>query len=195
MLNYPLNLSFKIIAFNPQVLVTDAAGQTVAYVKQKALKLREDVTIFADEGQQRPLFRINANRILDFNANYAITAADGSAVGAVRRQGMRTIWKATYQIADAGGAEVGTVHEENPWVKVIDSVLGELPGVGLVSGYFFNPAYLVDLRGATALYLKKQPAFLEGRFTIEKRGDFSDREEGLLLSSVVMALMLERSRG
>ena len=28
MFNYPLTLSFKIIAFNPQVKITDAAGQT-----------------------------------------------------------------------------------------------------------------------------------------------------------------------
>ena len=70
MLNYPLEMSFKIVAINPQVRVTDANGQLIAYVKQKAFKLREDITIFADEAQTRPLYRINANRILDFNASY-----------------------------------------------------------------------------------------------------------------------------
>jgi hypothetical protein len=49
--NYPLNLSFKIIAFNPQVKITDPSGQTVLYVKQKALALKEAVKVFADEGQ------------------------------------------------------------------------------------------------------------------------------------------------
>ena len=39
MLNYPLTLSFKIIAFNPQVRITDSAGYLVMYVKQKALAL------------------------------------------------------------------------------------------------------------------------------------------------------------
>ena len=58
MLNYPLNLSFKIIAFNPQVKVTDASGQTVLYVKQKALALKEDVKVFADESQQRQLYQM-----------------------------------------------------------------------------------------------------------------------------------------
>ena len=42
---------------------------------------------------------------------------------------------------------------------------------------------------------KKQPAMFEGKFSIEKRGQFSEAEEGLLLSSVIMAMMLERSRG
>jgi uncharacterized protein YxjI len=155
-------MSFKIVAINPQVRVTDANGQLVAYVKQKAFKLREDITIFGDEEQTRPLYRINANRILDFNANYTITTPDGQPLGAVYRPGARSIWKASYTISDAGGNEIGLVHEENAWVKVIDALAGELPVVGMFSGYFFNPAYFVDLRGQTALYLKKQPAFLEG---------------------------------
>lgn len=42
MLNYPLTMSFKIVAINPQVTVTDTSGQVVAYVKQKAFRLKED---------------------------------------------------------------------------------------------------------------------------------------------------------
>jgi uncharacterized protein YxjI len=195
MLNYPLNFSFKIIAFNPQVKVTDASGNVVLYIKQKALALREDIKIFADEGQTRELYQLKADRIIDFSARYNITSAAGQAVGQVKRQGMRSILKASYNILDAGGTDVGLIHEENAWVKVADALLGELPIIGIFSGYLFNPAYLVDYKGQTVLYLKKQPAFLEGKFTVEKRGNFSDADEGLLLSSVVMALMLERSRG
>jgi hypothetical protein len=191
MLDYPLNLSFKIIAFNPQVKITDAAGQTVLYVKQKALALKEAVKVFGDEGQQRELYSIKANKIIDFSAQYNITTPVGSAVGTVKRQGMKSLWKATYNILDAAGAEVGVIHEENPWIKVLDGLLSDIPFVGM----FINPAYLVDLRGQTMLYLKKQPAVMEGKFSLEKRGEFSDADEGLLLSSVIMMVLLERSRG
>ena len=195
MLNYPLEMSFKIVAINPQVRVTDANGQLIAYVKQKAFKLREDITIFADEAQTRPLYRINANRILDFNASYTITTPEGQPIGSVYRPGARSIWKAQYTISDAAGQEIGLVHEENAWVKVIDALAGELPVIGMFTGYFFNPAYFVDLRGQNTLYLKKQPAFLEGKFLLEKRGDFPEHEEGLLVAGTLMSLMLERARG
>lgn len=188
---YPLTFSFKIIAFNPQVKVTDSSGQTALYVKQKALALKEDVKIFADESQQRQLYQMKANKIIDFSAQYNITRPDGGPVGVVKRKGMRSLWKATYNIMDAGGAEVGLIHEENPWIKVLDGLVSDVPFVGM----FINPAYLVDLRGQAVLYLKKQPAMLEGKFTLEKRGDFSDADEGLLLSSLIMMLMLERMRG
>ncbi|MGH2523277.1 MAG: hypothetical protein ACRDH2_12300, partial [Anaerolineales bacterium] len=109
----------------------------------------------------------------------------------VKRQGMKSLWKATYNIMDAGGGEVGLIREENPWLKVLDSVVSDIPFVGM----FINPAYLVELRGQNVLYLKKQPAVFEGKFNLEKRGDFSESEEGLLLPSIIMMLMLERSRG
>jgi hypothetical protein len=112
-------------------------------------------------------------------------------VGALKRQGARSLWKATYNVLDAGGAEVGLIHEENPWIKVLDAMVSDIPFVGM----FINPAYLVDLRGQTVLYLKKQPATFEGKFVVEKRGDFSAADENLLMPAVIMMLMLERLRG
>lgn len=191
MLNYPLTLSFKIIAFNPQVKITDASGQTVLYVKQKALALREAVKVFADESQSRQVYSINANRILDFSAQYNIADAYGGAVGHVKRQGMRSLWKATYDIVDPGGANVGLIHEENAWLKFLDALASEIPFANML----INPAYLVELRGQTVLYLKKQPAFFEGRFILSQRAAFSEADERLLLPAIIMMLMLERARG
>jgi uncharacterized protein YxjI len=194
-LNYPLTLSFKIIAIAPQIKVTDAMGQTVLYVRQKALALREDVRIFADEQQQQMLFQLNADRILDWSANYRVRTAEGTPLGNIRRRGMRSLWKATYEVADPDGREVAHIHEEDPWIKVLDGLVGEIPIAGMILTMFINPAYLVDRDGQTLLRMKKEPAFLEGRFTVEKRGDFADREESLLLASMLMMLLLERSRG
>lgn len=189
---YPLTMSFKLVALRPEVKVTDSTGRLVLYVKQKALALKEDVKIFADEQQQRQLYQMNADRIIDISAQYAITRPGGTLVGTVRRRGRRSIWRATYNVLDSAGTEVGLIHEENPWTKVIDAVLGEfIPFVG----YFINPAYLVDLRGNTVLRMRKERAVFAGRFTVEKRGEFTDADEDLLLPSVIMAMLLERRRG
>lgn len=191
MLNYPLKLSFKLLALNPQVKVTDPTGQVVLYVKQKALALREDVKIFADEGQTQQLYQIKANRIIDFSARYEITRASGLPLGAIKRQGMRSIFKATYQVFDSVGNEVGLIHEENPWLRLLDALLSEIPFAGML----VNPAYLVDYRGAEVMYFKKQPSLMERQFLLENRAALSEAEEGLLLASVIMMMMLERQRG
>ena len=69
-MKYPLNLSFKLLAIAQQITGTDAAGQVVFYVKQKAFKLKEAVTVFADVEQTKPMYTIKADRVIDFSARY-----------------------------------------------------------------------------------------------------------------------------
>ena len=195
MLSYPLDLSFKIATIGTRVRVVDAAGRQVAYVRKKKFKLKEDVRVYEDEDQRDLLFRIKADRVVDFGASYAISAPDGRPLGAVRQQGVRSLWKSSYSIADASYEEVGLIHEENPWVKVLDSLAEALPVADALGGLFFNPAYLVELRGRTVLRMQKERSVFESRFRVEKLDDFSEEDEALLLASLIMTLLLERDRG
>ena len=194
-MNFPLDLSFKKIALSPQVKVTDASGQVVLYTKQKAFKLKEAVTVFADVEQTRPLYTINADRVLDFNAKYNMADAAGRPLGAIARKGRKSLWRAQYEVMDGGGAPL-TIREENGWVKVGDALLGEIPIVGIFSGYLFNPTYLItNAAGAPLMRLSKQPAFFEGRFRIEKLAELSPQDETRAVLGFLMMVLLERRRG
>jgi uncharacterized protein YxjI len=194
-MNFPLDLSFKIVALNPQVKVSDAAGNVVLYTKQKAFKLKEAVTVFADVEQTRPLYTINADRVLDFNAKYNIADTSGNRLGAVARKGRKSLWRAEYEVLDGGGASM-TIREENGWVKVGDALFAEIPFVGIFSGYVFNPSYvLTNAAGAPLMRLSKQPAFMEGKFRIEKLGEMSEAEETRAVLSFLLMVLLERRRG
>jgi uncharacterized protein YxjI len=195
-MNYPLKLSFKIFALAPQIRVADNAGNLIFYVKQKLFKLKEAVTVFADEAQTKELFKINADRILDFSASYQITTIQGEKLGSVRRAGMKSIWKAHYTIFDKFDKQIMNIREENPWVKVADALLGEVPFLGLFMGYFFHPSYLVTLVDGTPVFrLKKQPAFLEKAFSIENLQASESSQDTVTLLSLLMLTLLERGRG
>lgn len=195
-MNYPLALAFKIIALHPQVSITDASGKLIFYVKQKAFKLKEAVTVFADREQTLPVYTIQADRVIDFRATYHFTDAEGTALGAVRGEGTRSIWKSRYTILDANGAPDLEISEDNPWIKILDSFVGQVPVLGALTGYFFHPSYSVTQPdGAAALRLKKEPVFLESRFVVEKKGPMNTDEEERALLSLIMMLLLERSRG
>src|SRR3712207_3917122 len=129
-MDYPLQLTFKKLAIARQLSVKDAGGQLLFYVKRKAFKLKEAVTVFADAGQTTPLYTIAADRVLDFSAQYHFTDTQGRPVGSVKRQGMKSLWKARYEVQAAGGRPM-MIQEENPWTKVLDSVIGELPVIGI----------------------------------------------------------------
>ena len=194
-MNFPLELNFKKVALNPQVKVTDAAGRVVLYTKQKAFKLKEAVTVFADVEQTRPLYTINADRVLDFNAKFNIADASGRPLGAVARRGRKSLWRAESEVLDGGGPPM-TIREENGWVKVGDALFNEIPILGIFSGYVFNPSYLLtDASGAPLMRLSKQPAFMEGKFRIEKLADMSETDETRAVLSFLMMVLLERRRG
>jgi len=194
-MEYPLQLSFKLLAIARQVSVTDARGQLVLYVKQKAFKLKEAVTVFADAAQTRPLYAIEADRILDISARYNFADAPGKYLGSIKRQGMRSIWKAHYDVFDGERLEL-TITEESAWTKVLDALLGEIPVVGMFTGYLFHPAYLVKrTNGAVVLRLEKRPALFEGKFTVTKHGDLSPPEETRALLAIITTVLLERGRG
>src|SRR5687768_6884073 len=186
-MNYPLKLSFKLLTLASQIYIRDANGELLGYVKQKLLKLKEDINVFADEQQSHHLYNIKADRMLDFSAKYNFTDANGNSVGAIKRKGMRSIFKAHYEIYDPSGALSMEIHEENAWIKVVDSLVGELPVIGMFTGYFFNPGYIISRTngGPHIARLKKQPAFLEGIFQLEKLIDLSEDDEALVLLSAL----------
>lgn len=194
-MDYPLQLTFKIIAISPQLAVTDAADNLVFYVKQKAFKLREQVTVFADREQARPVAYIKADRLLDISATYGFEDPQGRRFGAVKRAGMKSLWRAQYEVL-RGEQTLFTIREDNAFVKFADALLYEIPLVGLVSGYIFHPAYTVTrLDGTRVLHVRKQAAMWEGKFTIDRISDITADEEALATLSILMMVLLERSRG
>lgn len=194
-MQFPLHVAFKRIALSPQIRVTDARGTLTHYVKQKLFKLKESVTVFADEAQTRRLFEIRADRMLDFNAAYRIADAAGKPIGVVRRHGMRSLWRAHYEIQAADGLLL-TVSEENPWVKVLDGLLSDIPIIGLFAGYWLHPAYLVTDRGGTLLMrVQKVPALTESRYRIDEHAALQGETRDAVLQGLFMMLLLERTRG
>ncbi|MFN2271782.1 MAG: hypothetical protein ACK2US_13150 [Anaerolineae bacterium] len=194
-MEYPLNFSFKILALSPQLAVTDAGGNLIYYVKQKLFKLKEEVTVFADQEQTQPLYKINADRVIDFSARYHFSDTTGNALGSVKRQGMKSLWKASYDILD-GEEIVMNIVQENPWIGVVDSILEQIPLVSIATSYLLHPKYLISRADGTPVRrLTKQPAFFEGKFRLDKLADISEAEERRAILSLLMMVLLERARG
>lgn len=195
-MQYPLEMRFKIMAIAPQIKVTDASGETVCYVKQKLFKLKEAVNVFRDESQQVLLCQIKADRVIDFSANYHFYDAGGEALGGLRRKGMRSLWRAHYELLDEHDQHLATIQEENPMTKVVDSLLGEVPLLGAFSGYLFHPKYLMSsLQEQPLIRLTKQAAFLEGKYQLTKLAELDPVDELRSLMGFLMMTLLERNRG
>ena len=195
-LQFPINFVFKVTTLANDFTATDAGGNVVAYVRQKMFKLKEDISIYTDESRTREIYRIKADRWLDFSAAYSFHDANGSEFGKIARKGWRSIWKAEYELIDQFSTVQYRIKEENGWVKVIDSLLGEIPILGIFTGYIFNPSYLVtNDKGQPIVRLKKEPSFFGRRFVIDKIGSMDNDDDDRIMLGLMMMILLERRRG
>ena len=196
-MEFPLRFRFKLIAFAPQIYVTDASGRTVSYILQKLLRLKEKIDVFADDTRSQLVGSIQADRIIDWSARYHFADAGGQTLGSVGRKGMRSLWRAYYE------ASVGTttgpsfvITEEKPFIKLLDGLITGIPVIGIFTGYFLHPSYIAKRPdGSAVMRLTKEPAFFEGRFRLDKLTDLSAAEETTLIFAFLMLNLLERQRG
>lgn len=195
-LQFPIRFQFKISTLANDFTATDALGNVVAYVRQKMFKLKEEIEVYADESRSTLNYRIRSDRWIDFSAVYSFYDRQGSTFGKVARKGWRSVWKAEYEVADQHDRLQYHIREENGWVKVMDSVLGEIPVLGLLTGYFFNPTYLVtDLDGRVIVKLIKQPSFFGREFLLERVAEIDADDKARILLALMMMILLERRRG
>lgn len=194
-MEFPLNLRFKFFTLAPKIYVLDRNGNELAFVRQKLLKLREHVQVYSDSTRAALLCDIKADRILDFSAAYKFTTQDGMVIGSVRRRGFRSLWRASYEILSPEGESVYEIHEKNPWVKVLDSLVGEIPVVGFFTGLLLHPKYAVSRNGEEVMTLTKRVSFLERNFSVELVKEVPEQHHLPIVLSLLMFTLLERSRG
>jgi len=193
---FPLKFIFNITTFSNDFSVEDSNGKTIAYVKQKLFKFIEEVAVFENEYNKNISHTIKADRWIDFNAVYTFFDNQGNDLGKLARKGWASIWKANYEIYQADKQLAYRIEEENPWVKVADTLLSEIPLLGIVSGYVFNPSYVVsDKQGKPFLKLKKEASFWGRKFTVSKLQSFDEADHEKIVLGLMMMLLLERRRG
>lgn len=195
-LKFPIHFSFNIGTLANDFTAKDADGKTIAYVKQKMFKLKEAITIYSDENKTKVDYTIAANKWLDFSAAYAFKDAQGTDIGKVARKGWASIWKANYEIIDQQDKLQYRVSEANPWVKVFDSLLGEIPILSFFTGYLFNPTYNVtNLKDEIIVKLKKEPSFFGKKFKLELIKPIDNDDDDRIMLGLMMMVLLERRRG
>ncbi len=192
-MNFPLNFTFKVAALAPQFSVRDVDGLELCYVRQKLFNFKEHIQVFKDKSKKELITEIHADRIIDWSASYSFYDPEGFDYGSVRRKGFRSLWKSHYEVFEQGN-QTYSIEEGNPFAKFIDGIVGEIPVIGFLTGYFFNPYYDVkDMDGNVCYTLYKKPSFFGRRFEMQET---IPRDDDLLITmSLIMMLLLERRRG
>ncbi len=95
-------------------------GNLRYFVKMKAFRLKEDITVYADESQSTPLLNIKARSIMDFSAAYDVTdVATGAIVGAIKREGMKSMLRDEWTIMGPDDAYIGNLVEDSIFLALV----------------------------------------------------------------------------
>ena len=113
-MQYPIKLNFKKIALARQAQLSDAHGESIAYVRQKLLKFKEELEVFRDKSRNEKLCTIKADRVIDFRAAYQFVSEADQVFGSIKREGLRSLWKATYHLQTADGGRWLSKETLNP---------------------------------------------------------------------------------
>jgi hypothetical protein len=116
---------FKL--FGASFRVLGPADELLAFSKQKAFRLREDIRVYADESMGVELLTIHARQIVDFSAAYdVIDAREGRKVGAARRKGFSSILRDSWEILDAQDRVIGRAREDSTGMALLRRFLSNL---------------------------------------------------------------------
>lgn len=103
-------------------------GETViGFCNQKAFKLREDIRLYTDESQSTELLWIRARQVIDFAACYDIVeSASQQKVGALRRRGMKSILRDSWEVLDLDDRPIAKVEEDSTMMALLRRGLSNL---------------------------------------------------------------------
>jgi uncharacterized protein YxjI len=157
-------------------------GELVAFVEQKRLAFREEVTFFADEARSRPLFRFKARQVLDVGATYDVTAVDGTAIGLFRKDFKKSLLRSTWHLEQPPGLHA-LGQERSPVVAAIRR-LWEL----VVDWPFPVPYHFDFAADDTTVMSVDKTAVIRDRYRVEIKVPNLDRRLAIAMAVALDAL-------
>ena len=123
----PIANIYRISAVGPD----GNPAEPVAYVRQKRMKIREQIDFYTDESQSVPLMRLQARKVFEFRGMTDVLLPDGGQViGSVKKNFARSLLRSSWSVLDPAGREVATARERSMFFAVLRRVWALIPFVG-----------------------------------------------------------------
>jgi hypothetical protein len=162
-------------------------AEPLAFVRQKKLKIKEDIRFFADESETVELFRIKARAVLELRGRYDVVAPDGTRLGVLEKVFGKSLLRSTWRVLDGNEHEVAFAHEKSVPLAVLRRVIDLVPYGELVPIVF---QFTIHADGRQVGEVRR-PIGLRDRYIIRLDGDPDrriDRRVAVALSVALDAL-------
>ena len=216
---YPLTFTFPLFSISPQFQATDASGKALFSAAKKLISSKDEINVTSGG---KSYFKIvsQESRITDIPSNWDVTNSEGKALGIVDDDYASAIdtskfisnpagrmiaemelsrafnLKALkmYWIKDATGNKVGLIAPDKNSLYAQQLPLYDIVRKLPIFFRFITPRYYIRLGDETVMVLEKKRTLLQDTYTLEARGKFENKDEPLLLNSVILAVLYEREQ-
>src|SRR3954452_21757988 len=113
---------FKPIANEYWISVPAAGGSEegppLLYVKQKKMKIKEDIRFRLSADEEQHLFMIKSKSVFEFRGRHEVLDADGRLIGMLEKDFRRSLLRSHWHVRDATGGELLEAYEAS-WIVAL----------------------------------------------------------------------------
>lgn len=113
-------------------------GQLLAFVKQKRMKIREDIRFFDGEEQTTEVLRIKAKTRFEFRGRYDIELPNGQAIGQLKKDFWNSLIRSRWLLFDGAGNQVAWCQEKSLAIALLRRFVDFVPIVGGLLSFAFK---------------------------------------------------------
>ena len=177
----------KVIAIANQYWIEDGQSRQLGFSRQKIIRIKEDIRIFADDSMTTELFKIRQEQVMDMWGTFAvIDSATNTVIGKLRRQALSSgVFKDEYLLLDPNGNSVGRVAERGGR----GLARKYLPGGSLVPEQL-----VVEFYGRQVAEIKQQFKVIGDIWEVDCSQVPPQFDRRTLISSMLLMGMIERDR-
>jgi uncharacterized protein YxjI len=100
-------------------------GRPLLYVKQKKMKIREDIRFRLSPDDADHLFMIKSKSVFEFRGRHEVLDSDGAVIGMLEKDFGKSLLRSHWHLRDPAGRDVLEAHEAN-WIIALLRRFGQV---------------------------------------------------------------------
>lgn len=179
---------FKPIANEYRISVPEPGstteGHPLLYVKQKKLKIREDIRFRLSPDADEHLFQIKSKSVFEFRGRHEVLDSSGAVIGMLEKDFGRSLLRSHWHVRDAAGTEILEAHEASWVIALVRRVVGLLPEwLAPLAWLPFN--FTLRTEGREAGSYKRILGTFRDRYVLEIGPELASSDRRLLVAFAV----------
>src|SRR3954471_23045326 len=159
-------------------------GRPLLYVKQKKMKIKEDIRFRVSPDEEAHLFMIKSKSVFEFRGRHEVLDAEGAVVGLLAKDFTRSLLRSHWHVRDASGTELLEAHEAS-WIIALVRRFADLgpDWASLLTWLPFN--FVLRRCGEEGGKYKRVLGKLRDRYVLELAPEIRDVDRRLIIAFAI----------